>query len=119
MLSLIKTLLETLNLYYKLKNKSFYRDLLESSKRKQKDLIDEIENYVLMVIVLPLIGLTSCSQNSSPKSETLNIFQPSTLHLKAGQPVQTKEGIYTPETDETWHSDKRYRELERKLFFDK
>ena len=43
MLSLIKTLLETLNLYFKLKNKSFYRDLLESSKRKQKDLINEIE----------------------------------------------------------------------------
>lgn len=43
MLSLLKTLLETLNLYFKLKNKSFYRDLLESSKRKQKDLINEIE----------------------------------------------------------------------------
>jgi len=43
MLSLLKTLLETLNLYFKLKNKSFYRDLMESSKRKQKDLINEIE----------------------------------------------------------------------------
>ncbi len=72
-----------------------------------------------MVTVTLLTGLTSCSQNSSPKSETLNIFQPSTLHLKKGQPVQTKEGIYTPETDETWHSDKRYRELERQLFFNK
>ena len=35
--------METLNLYFKLKNKSFYKDLLESSKRKQKDLINEIE----------------------------------------------------------------------------
>ncbi len=43
MLALIKTLLETLNLYFKLKNKSFYTDLLETSKRKQKDLINEIE----------------------------------------------------------------------------
>jgi len=43
MLSLLKTLLETLNLYFKLKNKSFYTDLLETSKRKQKDLINEIE----------------------------------------------------------------------------
>jgi hypothetical protein len=33
-----------------------------------------------------------------------------------GTPVQTKEGVYTPATDEVWHSDKRYRELERKLF---
>lgn len=43
MLALIKTLLETLNLYFKLKNQSFYVDLIEKSKRKQKDLIDEIE----------------------------------------------------------------------------
>ena len=43
MIALLKTLLETLNLYFKLKNKSFYTDLLESSKRKQKDLINEIE----------------------------------------------------------------------------
>jgi hypothetical protein len=72
-----------------------------------------------MVTATLLIGLTSGNQNSSPKSETLNIFQPSTLHLKADQAVQTKEGVYTPETDETWHSDKRYRELERQLFFTK
>ena len=43
MLSLLKTLIETLNLYFKLKNKSFYRDLLDRSKRIQKDLINEIE----------------------------------------------------------------------------
>ena len=43
MLALIKTLLETLNLYFKLKNQSFYVDLIEKSKRKQKDLIGEIE----------------------------------------------------------------------------
>ena len=43
MFTLLKTLIETLNLYLKLKNKSFYTDLLERSKRKQKDLINEIE----------------------------------------------------------------------------
>lgn len=43
MTALIKTLLETLNLYLKLKNRSFYVDLLEKSKRKQKELINEIE----------------------------------------------------------------------------
>ena len=43
MLALLKTLLETLNLYFKLKNQSFYVDLIEKSKRKQKDLINEIE----------------------------------------------------------------------------
>jgi hypothetical protein len=41
--ALIKTVLQTLNLYLKLKNRSFYVDLVEKSKNKQKDLIDEIE----------------------------------------------------------------------------
>ena len=43
MLALIKSVLITLNLYLKLKNKVFYADLIQSSKDKQKDLIDEIE----------------------------------------------------------------------------
>lgn len=43
MLALIKTLITTLNLYLKLKNRVFYADLINSSKKKQKDLINEIE----------------------------------------------------------------------------
>jgi hypothetical protein len=31
--------------------------------------------------------------------------------------VQTKDGKYTPQFDETWHSDKRYREVERMLMY--
>ena len=30
----------------------------------------------------------------------------------ANQPVQTVDGIYTPQTDELWFSEKMYRELE-------
>ena len=43
MITLIKTVLQTLNLYLRLKNRSFYVDLVEKSKSKQKDLINEIE----------------------------------------------------------------------------
>ena len=43
MIALFKTILETLNLYLKLKNRSFYVDLVEQSKNKQKGLINEIE----------------------------------------------------------------------------
>lgn len=43
----------------------------------------------------------------------LNIYQPSILTLTPGTPVQTEGGIYTPQTREVWHSDKRYRDLER------
>jgi hypothetical protein len=76
----------------------------------------KLKNYGLLVTVIPLIGLTSCGSDSSPKTTTLNIYQPSSLKLKAGTPVQTQEGIYTPPTDEIWHSDARYRKLERELF---
>lgn len=31
--------------------------------------------------------------------------------------IQTKEGKYTPQFDEVWHSEKRYREIERKLMY--
>jgi len=62
-------------------------------------------------------GLTSCGTSSSTKSGTLNIYQPSTLNLSKGVPVQSKEGVYTPQTDEVWHSDARFRKLERQLYF--
>ena len=76
----------------------------------------KLKNYGLLVIATPLIGLTSCGSGSSPKTTTLNIYQPSSLKLKAGAPIQTQEGVYTPPTDEIWHSDARYRKLERELF---
>jgi len=78
--------------------------------------LTKLKNYGLLVIVTPLIGLTSCGGSSSPKTTTLNIYQPSSLKLKAGQPIQTEEGVYTPQTDEVWHSDARFRKLERELF---
>jgi len=45
------------------------------------------------------------------------IYQPSILKLKANLSVQTNDGIYTPQVDEVWHSDKRFRELERSLYY--
>jgi len=78
--------------------------------------LTKLKNYGLLAIVTPLIGLTSCGSVSNPKTTTLNIYQPSSLKLKAGQPIQTKEGVYTPQIDEVWHSDARFRKLERELF---
>jgi len=63
-----------------------------------------------------VIVLTSCGGNSAPKTTSLNIYQPSSLKLKEGQPIQTEEGIYTPQSDEVWHSDARYRKLEREVY---
>lgn len=57
--------------------------------------------------------VTTKEPEFAPVSSALNIYQPSILALKAGTRVETKEGIYTTQTDEVWHSDKRYRDLER------
>ena len=67
-------------------------------------------------IAMMLIGLTSCASVSTPSVSDLNIYQPSTLRLSKGNPVKTRDGIYTPQTDEVWHSDARYRRLERRVY---
>ena len=68
------------------------------------------------VTAMMLIGLTSCVTDLPPNVSDLNIYQPSTLRLSKGAPIQTRDGIYTPQTDEVWHSDARYRRLEREVY---
>lgn len=53
----------------------------------------------------------------TPKNQVigkLNIYQPSIIVLEKGKEIETKDGFYTPQLDEVWHSDKRFRELERR-----
>jgi hypothetical protein len=49
-----------------------------------------------------------------PVGAPLNIYQASVLKIKAGTVIETVDGIYTAQTDEVWHSDKRFREQERR-----
>jgi len=79
----------------------------------------KLKHYAALATSILMIGLTSCGTSSSTKSGTLNIYQPSTLNLAAGIPIQSKAGVYTPQTDEVWHSDARFRKLERTLYFGK
>ena len=72
----------------------------------------------IAAIAAMLIGLTSCETVLGPNVSGLNIYQPSTLRLIKSNPIQTKDGIYTPQTDEVWHSDARYRRLEREVYTD-
>ncbi len=76
----------------------------------------KLKNYGLLVLIAVMTGLTSCEPNFWQKKDTLNIYQPSTLYLEKGKAVNTKDGIYKPETDEVWHSDKRFRLLERDVY---
>ena len=84
-------------------------------KKKEKESFKNLKTLGLMA-VMPTV-LISCATNSSVKTTPLNIYQPSTLSLTKGIPIETSKGIYTPQNDEIWHSDARFRRLERQLYF--
>ena len=79
-------------------------------------LLKQLSNLGKLAIAMMLIGLTSCASVSTQSVSDLNNYQPSTLRLSKSIPVQTRDGIYTPQTDEVWHSDARYRRLEREIY---
>jgi hypothetical protein len=52
-----------------------------------------------------LLVLTGCATSTQTAQEQQRqLFQPLTLSLKAGQPIQTQQGLYTPQVDELWYS---------------
>ncbi len=67
----------------------------------------------LLAATLPLTALTGCAHKSRPSGEMPNIWQPYVLTIEAGATVETPEGPYRAQTRETWHGDKRFRELEQ------
>lgn len=76
----------------------------------------KLRNYVALVLMIATIALTSCGPSFWKKERPLNIYQPSIILLEKNKLIQTKDGVYTPQTDEVWHSDTRYRLLERDLY---
>ncbi len=71
--------------------------------------------FAILALSLMLSVLISCT-TKSPKSETiLNVYQPSVLTLPPGAEVPTEQGLYRTQTREVWHSDKRFREIERQV----
>jgi len=91
---------------------------IETLATKKMRLHKGLKNLGIVAIAMMLIGLTSCESVLGPNVSGLNIYQPSTLRLIKAEPIQTKDGIYTPQTDEVWHSDARYRRLEREVYTD-
>jgi len=72
-------------------------------------------SFVIVGLLLILMLLTGCSPVSLPKKPTLNLYQAPVLRIEAGTVIDTKDGIYTAQQDEIWHSDYRYRQLELKV----
>lgn len=63
---------------------------------------------IMVATLLPLL-LTGCAHESNVNRR---IYQPSTLRPTAGQVIQTTDGYYVTGSDEVWHSDIRFRDLE-------
>lgn len=62
-------------------------------------------------LTLPLLAATlllptGCATSTppSPEQQARVLYQPPTLSLKAGLPITTTQGIYTPQVDELWYS---------------
>lgn len=66
-----------------------------------------------LVALAMLCALTACASASRDAAATRRLYQPPVLRLSPGQSIQTPEGIYRPQVAEIWHSDPRYRDLER------
>ncbi len=65
------------------------------------------------LLAVILCGCATTTPEPAIVTPALNIYQPSVLVIPKGVPIMTTEGTYIPQTDEIWHSDKRYRDLER------
>ena len=67
-----------------------------------------------LATLLTSFALTGCACASRQTSGSLQ-GSPRILRLQAGTPVQTKDGLYQPQTDETWHSQSEYLRLEQEV----
>ncbi len=68
----------------------------------------------VLATLLTSFVLTGCACASRRTSGSLQ-GSPRILRLEAGIPVQTKDGLYSPQQDETWHSQAEYLRLEQEV----
>ena len=68
----------------------------------------------VLATLLTSFALTGCVCASRRTSGSLQ-GSPRILRLEAGTPVRTKDGLYNPQQDETWHSQSEYLRLEQEV----
>lgn len=68
----------------------------------------------MLATLLTSFALTGCACASRRTSGSLQ-GSPRILRLEAGAPVRTKDGLYNPQQDETWHSQSEYLRLEQEV----
>lgn len=64
--------------------------------------------------LIAFLFLASCAQKPEITAKSI-LYQPSTLILEAGKPVETANGVYTPQFKEVWFPIKKVEELEKQL----
>ena len=61
-----------------------------------------------LLLLLISVALTSCASNSPTVADSMTLYSPPFLRLAAGTVVETKDGRYTAQVSEVWHSDAEY-----------
>lgn len=73
----------------------------------------KIKGQLLIFGLLAAITMqTSCTSVSSDGVSSRRLYQPPRLRLQAGVPVQTLDGIYTPQVQEEWAAQWKLEEYE-------
>lgn len=52
--------------------------------------------------------LSGCESSKPTVESNMTLYAPPSLRLTKGSKVQTLDGVYTPQTDEVWHSHSDY-----------
>ena len=69
-----------------------------------------MKSSLLNLLLIPSIALVlaSCGSSSKPLENSMQLYSPEMLRVKKGNPIQTTDGVYTPQVDEVWHSHSQY-----------
>lgn len=64
----------------------------------------------LILCGLTTMSLSGCMNTGWESNSSLLIYQPDFLYLKKGTEIQTQKGMYRPQIDEIWVSEKKYKD---------
>ena len=56
------------------------------------------------------MSFAGCANTETDSTLSLLIYQPDYLYLQKGEAIQTQRGIYSPQFDEIWVSEKKYKD---------
>lgn len=70
----------------------------------------------ILLLIISVLILSGCN---TLRDKSLNIYQPDILELDRGVKIQTSRGVYAPQKDEVWYSEKSYKDLAESIFYER